>query len=104
MTDRENDLQDNDISNLLDNMDAKEMARLEQWFMAKNGLGNGSGAPTPPSGPGAPPPPPPGPGPEVKNISIWLYLKLCFSVQLPEIQIQNQGARHYYRTFHQHLN
>lgn len=65
MTDRENDLQDNDISNLLDNMDEKEMARLEQWFMAKNGLSNGSGAPAPPAGPGAPPPPPP-PGPEVK--------------------------------------
>ena len=64
VTDRENDLQDNDISNLLDNMDEKEMARLEQWFMAKNGLSNGSGAPAPPSGPGAPPPPPP--GPEVK--------------------------------------
>jgi len=41
------------------------MARLEQWFMAKNGLSNGSGAPAPPAGPGAPPPPPP-PGPEVK--------------------------------------
>ena len=41
------------------------MTRLEQWFMAKNGLSNGSGAPAPPAGPGAPPPPPP-PGPEVK--------------------------------------
>ena len=74
VTDRENDLQDNDISNLLDNMDPKEMARLEQWFMAKNGLSNGSGAPAPPSGPGAPPPPPP-PGPEVRIFWIWLYSK-----------------------------
>ena len=70
VTDRENDLQDNDISNLLDNMDPKEMARLEQWFMAKNGLSNGSGAPAPPSGPGAPPPPPP-PGPEVTRYFNW---------------------------------
>ena len=75
VTDRENDLQDNDITNLLDNMDEKEMARLEQWFMAKNGLSNGSGAPAPPAGPGAPPPPPP-PGPEVKFMMISVQVKL----------------------------
>lgn len=50
------------------------MARLEQWFMAKNGLSNGSGAPAPPAGPGAPPPPPP-PGPEVKFMMISVQVK-----------------------------
>ena len=48
VTERENELNDNDITNLLDNMGADEMKKLEQWFMAKNGLSTNSGAPPPP--------------------------------------------------------
>ena len=48
VTERENELNDNDITNLLDNMGADEMKKLEQWFMAKNGLSTSSGAPPPP--------------------------------------------------------
>ena len=55
MTERENELNDNDITNLLDNMGADEMKKLEQWFMAKNGLSSAaSSAPPPPPAPAAP--------------------------------------------------
>ena len=71
VTARENDLQDTDISNLLDNMGADEMKRLEQWFMAKNGLGSNS-TPTPP------PPPPPSasapPSAPSEVFSVWYFL------------------------------
>ena len=54
VTERENELNDNDITNLLDNMGADEMKRLEQWFMAKNGLSSNNAPPPPPAPPAAP--------------------------------------------------
>ena len=52
MTERENDLGDSDISQILEKMDPSEMAKLEMWFKSKNG---GSFS----DGPAGPPPPPP---------------------------------------------
>ena len=68
VTERENELNDNDITNLLDNMGADEMKKLEQWFMAKNGLSTG-----------APPPPPPAPSAPTE-VSSKLNLKPFWAI------------------------
>ncbi|CBY32981.1 unnamed protein product [Oikopleura dioica] len=56
VTERENDLGDSDITTMLEKLDPAEMARLEEYFKAKGGVGGPST-----SAPGPPPPPAPAP-------------------------------------------